>query len=123
MSVFEGETYFFCSQSCLERFRANPRQYLGSDSAGATSPHTPAPAVSRPVEYTCPMHPEVRQRGPGTCPTCGMALEPRTVTTDEDNPELKDMTRRFWVSLAFSAPLLIIAMLEHAEELRRRGRP
>jgi Cu+-exporting ATPase len=79
-SVFEGETYYFCSQSCLERFRANPKQYLGSHAISATSQHTPAPAASGAVEYTCPMHPEVRQHGPGTCPKCGMALEPASVT-------------------------------------------
>jgi Cu+-exporting ATPase len=64
------------------------------------------------VEYTCPMHPEIVRSEPGFCPICGMALEPRTVTTEEDNPELRDMTRRFWVSLALSAPLLFIAMAE-----------
>src|SRR5262249_2120943 len=64
------------------------------------------------VEYTCPMHPEIVRREPGFCPICGMALEPRTVTVEEDNRELRDMTRRFWVSLALSAPLLVLAMAE-----------
>jgi P-type Cu+ transporter len=148
-SVFEGETYYFCSKSCLERFTANPRRYTGLRSTGAAPQHTPAPAASGTVEYTCQMHPEVRQLGPGTCPKCGMALEPttvtaptahieytcpmhpeivrdepgfcpicgmalepRTATTEETNPELVDMTRRFWVSLALSAPLLLMAMAE-----------
>ena len=69
------------------------------------------PAAATRVEYTCPMHPEIVRPGPGSCPICGMALEPRTVTAqEEDNPELRDMTRRFWISLALTAPLLVIAM-------------
>jgi P-type Cu+ transporter len=64
------------------------------------------------VEYTCPMHPQIVRSEPGFCPICGMALEPRTVTSEEDNPELRDMIRRFWVSLAFGAPLLVLAMAE-----------
>ncbi|MBI3300969.1 MAG: copper-transporting ATPase, partial [Deltaproteobacteria bacterium] len=64
-------------------------------------------------EYTCPMHPEVRQRGPGSCPICGMALEPRTATGEEEvNPELVAMTRRFWINLILTAPILFLAMLE-----------
>jgi Cu+-exporting ATPase len=66
------------------------------------------PATRR--EYTCPMHPEIVRSEPGSCPICGMALEPRTVTVDEDNPELRHMTQRFWISLALTAPLLAIAM-------------
>jgi Cu+-exporting ATPase len=75
----------------------------------ALEPETPSAATH--VEYTCPMHPEIVRPGPGQCPICGMALEPRTVTAqEEENPELRDMTRRFWISLALSAPLLVIAM-------------
>jgi Cu+-exporting ATPase len=74
----------------------------------ALDPELPAP-VSK-IEYTCPMHPEIVRAGPGSCPICGMALEPRTVTLKEDNPELRDMTRRFWISVALTAPLLAIAM-------------
>jgi Cu+-exporting ATPase len=75
----------------------------------ALDPESPAlPATKR--EYTCPMHPEIVRAEPGNCPICGMALEPRTVTVEEDNPELRDMTRRFWISLALTAPLLAIAM-------------
>jgi Cu+-exporting ATPase len=77
----------------------------------ALEPETPV-ASSR-VEYTCPMHPQIIRPGPGTCPICGMALEPRTVTAvEQDNPELRDMTRRFWISLALTAPLLVIAMID-----------
>ena len=71
------------------------------------------PVAATRVEYTCPMHPEIVRPGPGSCPICGMALEPRTVTAqEEENPELRDMTRRFWVSLALTAPLLVIAMAD-----------
>jgi Cu+-exporting ATPase len=69
------------------------------------------PVASTRTEYTCPMHPQIVRPGPGTCPICGMALEPRTVTAkEEDNPELRDMTRRFWVGVALTVPLLAIAM-------------
>lgn len=74
----------------------------------ALDPESPLPATT--TEYTCPMHPEIIRAGPGNCPICGMALEPRTANIEEDNPELRDMTRRFWISLALTAPLLVIAM-------------
>ncbi|MQY63250.1 MAG: YHS domain-containing protein, partial [Calditrichaeota bacterium] len=76
----------------------------------ALEPETPHTETT--VEYTCPMHPEVVQQEPGACPICGMALEPRTVTKEEVNPELVDMSRRFWVSAAFTAPILLMTMLE-----------
>lgn len=75
----------------------------------ALEPAVPAPPLPRTV-YTCPMHPEVRQEGPGSCPLCGMALEPHAMETGEENPELRDMTRRFWVGLAFTAPLFALSM-------------
>src|SRR5208282_3865194 len=75
----------------------------------ALDPESPAIRASK-TEYTCPMHPEVVRAEPGHCPICGMALEPRTVTAEDDNPELLDMTRRFWISLALTVPLLVIAM-------------
>ncbi len=75
----------------------------------ALEPESPALPATK-TEYTCPMHPEIVRPGPGNCPICGMALEPRTVTVEEENPELRDMTRRFWISLALTAPLLAIAM-------------
>jgi Cu+-exporting ATPase len=75
----------------------------------ALDPESPAPAASK-TEYTCPMHPEIVRAGPGSCPICGMALEPRTVTVEKDDPELRDMARRFWISLALTAPLMAIAM-------------
>jgi P-type Cu+ transporter len=77
----------------------------------ALEPETPI--VAARIEYTCPMHPEIVRPGPGSCPICGMALEPRTITAhEEQNPELRDMTRRFWISLALTAPLLAIAMAD-----------
>ncbi len=104
-----GTTYWFCNPGCRERFIADPGRYL--------DPPKPAPTGQASAKdtriYTCPMHPEVRQVGPGSCPTCGMALEPLEVTADEGpNHELVDMTRRFWVSLALTVPGLALAMGE-----------
>ena len=137
-----GERYFFCSAHCLEVFRNDPASFLNR------APQQPAPIAIGRGEYTCPMHPEIRQAKsgscpkcgmglesasvtttatkieytcpmhpeiirdkPGACPICGMALEPRTVTLeDEENPELVDMTRRFWISLALSVPVFLIGM-------------
>ena len=105
--VYGGTTYAFCSPHCLEKFRADPAQYVAP--AHDTQAGTPAAATV----YTCPMHPEVRQQGPGTCPICGMALEPHTVSLEEEeNPELADMTRRFRSSLLLTVPLLLLAMSE-----------
>ncbi|MGH9175876.1 MAG: heavy metal translocating P-type ATPase, partial [Vicinamibacterales bacterium] len=97
-----GHTYYFCSNSCLEQFRADPERFI--DPAQAQK----AAAAAEPAaEYTCPMHPEIRQIGPGSCPICGMALEPVTVTLDDrPNEELEDMTRRFRWSLVLTAPIL-----------------
>jgi Cu+-exporting ATPase len=113
-----GTTYLFCSASCREEFAADPGRFL----EGERGRHgTPAAAI-RPEEragsgglYTCPMHPEIVRDRPGSCPICGMALEPRTVTLDDEaNPELAQMSRRFWIGAALAAPVVAIAMLEHA---------
>jgi Cu+-exporting ATPase len=104
---YNGATYYFCHQSCLERFRAAPEEFL--------NPALRAPAAApgaADAEYTCPMDPEVRQLGPGACPICGMALEPRVVTIAQSNPELDDMVRRFRVSLVLTAPILAVMILE-----------
>ena len=102
-----GRTYYFCSAHCQSKFEADPGQYL---QPGAERPAA-APADGEVVEYTCPMHPEVRQPGPGSCPICGMALEPVVVTADTGpSPELADMTRRFWVGVALSIPVLLLGM-------------
>ncbi len=83
---------------------------------GAAPPRRLDP--SQPVEWTCPMHPEIVRDAPGSCPICGMALEPRTITAEEqENPELRDMTRRFWVAVVLTVPLLVLAM---GRDARRR---
>ncbi|HEX3601572.1 MAG TPA: HAD-IC family P-type ATPase, partial [Lacipirellulaceae bacterium] len=150
----DGTTYYFCSKSCREKFAADPERFLHpadhkaephacgdhhegksavKERAGAIctcpmhpevrqsgpgtcpkcgmvlEPESPG-LVSERVEYTCPMHPEIVRDAPGTCPKCGMALEPRTVAGTEKNPELADMSRRFWVSVILSTPLFMLAM-------------
>jgi len=103
---YQGRQFYFCSQSCLEQFQASPQAFLTSPSDRITVPSADPGAL-----YTCPMHPDVRHRGPGVCPKCGMALEPLTVIQEEEtNPELRLMTRRFWLSLALTAPLIVIDM-------------
>ena len=138
----KGQTYFFCSQSCLDQFRASPDAFLDN------RPEVPATPADMAREYTCPMDPEVRQHGPGacpkcgmalepvdvapltrtewtcpmhpeivrdapgSCPICGMALEPRTVTLEESNPELEDMTRRFRWSALITVPILAFMVSE-----------
>ncbi len=102
----DGTTYYFCSDHCVHKFRADPDGYLSGEA------RTPAP-VKEGTKYTCPMHPEIVREGPGDCPICGMALEPMTVSAEEEeNPELIDMTRRFWVSAVLTLPVLLIAMGE-----------
>jgi Cu+-exporting ATPase len=103
-----GETYYFCSSGCAVKFQADPEKYLHPNTAPEPMQASPAQAQTG-VEYTCPMHPQVRQIGPGSCPICGMALEPVTFTrnsADEVNPEYTDMLRRFWLSVPPSAVLL-----------------
>ncbi|MBW7836008.1 MAG: heavy metal translocating P-type ATPase [Sphingomonadales bacterium] len=101
-----GVDYFFCSGRCRERFIADPESFLRP---AAVAEALPADAI-----YTCPMHPQVRQVGPGNCPICGMALEPETVSlADKPNPELLDMSRRFWVGLALTLPVVALEMAGH----------
>jgi len=110
-SVYQGRTYYFCSKGCVAKFEASPEKYLHP----AAQPEPMADeAAAAGIEYTCPMHPEVRQIGPGSCPKCGMALEPATLTlanVNEVNPEYIDMRRRFWFSAALTAPLLVLMYL------------
>jgi Cu+-exporting ATPase len=112
----EGRTYYFCNPGCLARFRADPAQFssVGKMRAGAAPPAAAAPApATAAAEWTCPMHPEIVRDGPGACPICGMALEPRAVTVAEPaNPELVDMARRLRVAVALTAPLLLATMAE-----------
>jgi len=142
-SQYRGETIYFCSLHCKAMFEANPAAYAAASpkpkavtAPGATyvcpmdpevrqdrpgacpkcgmalEPESPSVAVTK-TEWTCPMHPEIVRDGPGACPICGMALEPRTIALDDDNPELRDMTRRFWISAALTVPLVLFAMLRH----------
>jgi len=140
---YHEETYHFCSLGCAEKFQADPERYLKSKESTppavaatksegqveytcpmhpevlqlgpgscpkcgmALEPAALAPVVKK-VEYTCPMHPQIVRSEPGACPVCGMALEPRDVTGEESNPELVDMTRRFWISLALTLPTLLL---------------
>ncbi len=139
---YEGQNYRFCSRHCLDKFQVNPAAYIKADlaappvtilpaSGNYTCPMHPeirqsepgscpkcgmalerveaAPARTNAAEYVCPMHPEVVRNEPGSCPICGMALEPRNATV-EDNAELRDMTRRFWLSAALALPVFVMAM-------------
>ena len=121
-----GQTYYFCSQRCLEKFKADSSKYIKSAQAlpneeqRASSAAVPLPTGHPGVqpdsraEYVCPMHPEIVRSEPGNCPICGMALEPRTISAEpEENHELTDMTRRFWVGVALTIPVLVSAMAEY----------
>jgi P-type Cu+ transporter len=108
-----GATYVFCSSTCREKFLAEPARYLKPEASAP--PPKPAPAGTI---YTCPMHPEIRQVGPGACPICGMTLEPVTVTGDEGpSAELVDMTRRFWIGLGLAVPVIALEMGGHVTNL------
>src|SRR3989442_3457545 len=137
--TYQGREISFCSLSCRKKFEADPQRYLGNekappvatpagtkwmcpmdpeveaDKAGpcpkcgmALEPASPAPATR--IEWTCPMHPQIVRSEPGFCPICGMALEPRTVSIEEHNAELEDMSRRFWVTLVFTVPVFLLGM-------------
>jgi Cu+-exporting ATPase len=109
----EAATYYFCSAPCRDRFVAEPARFL----AAREPPSKPAPAGAI---YTCPMHPEIRQDHPGHCPICGMALEPDLATGAEGpSAELIDMTRRFWVALTLSIPVVALEMGGHLLDLHR----
>jgi Cu+-exporting ATPase len=132
----DGKAYFFCSKGCAERFQREPRKFLGAPGtagmqhqAHAPSGHPSATQASQPaqsqakpaqpgVRYTCPMHPQIVQLGPGSCPICGMALEPMDAFAEvEAHPEYDSMLRRFWVSSALSLPVLLLAMFGDALRL------
>src|SRR5262245_29368077 len=131
--VYKGTTYYFCSPGCREKFAADPERYVGRTDPHVRQPdqtdphvrHAPSrPAATTrthvghetgPMQWTCPMHPEIVTDAPGSCPICGMALEPRTISAVEHvNPELADMTRRFWISTALTIPVLLVAMADMA---------
>ena len=126
----DGRTYYFCSKHCAQKFQADPDRFTAPRGTATTRmptltvipppgdaspPRGPRPAQVEPgrVSYTCPMHPEIVRDRPGSCPICGMALEPMSVAAgDDDDHELVDMSRRFWFSLLFSIPLVLISMSE-----------
>jgi len=106
---YQGHTYCFCSAGCRTKFAADPQKYLGARQAET---------VPEGTIYTCPMHPQIRQVGPGSCPICGMALEPEIAGTEVGpNPELVDMTRRFWIGLVLSLPVVALEMGGHLTNL------
>src|SRR6266851_3079265 len=115
-SQYQGLTFSFCSLACKKKFDLNPAQYMQSDTelpllqpkSVAVPPAAGAPKVPASGEYTCPMHPQIVRDQPGSCPICGMALEPRNVTANASNPELDDMTRRFWIGVVLTIPLLAV---------------
>jgi Cu+-exporting ATPase len=110
---YQGKSYYFCNPRCREKFAAEPARYLAPPPAPPSpAAFTAAPAnAAAAVYYVCPMDPEIRQLGPGVCPKCGMALEPELpAPTDEQNPELADMLRRFWISAALTLPTVVLAM-------------
>ncbi|MGB8819501.1 MAG: heavy metal translocating P-type ATPase [Rhizobiaceae bacterium] len=110
-SIYNGKTYYFCGASCRTKFIANPGKYLAADA----SEDMAAEAVAK---YTCPMHPQIVADTPGSCPICGMALEPVTTTADSGpNPELAGMTRKFWVSAILTLPLFLLEMGAHLFDL------
>ncbi len=116
--TYAGRTYSFCSLKCQQKFAAEPQRYADPQPTETHQDHTAAPAAQEGMEYTCPMHPEVRQLGPGTCPKCGMALEPVMPALEkEENPELKDFTRRFWWSLPLTVIVTTLAMAGHSLQL------
>src|SRR6202047_3360134 len=148
--AFQGNTYYFCSKRCAERFTKEPEKFLsapgisgmetahsgetahavgavhrGSAAEAALtteapvgsqgSPQTTQTITAKSALYTCPMHPEIVQIGPGSCPICGMALEPRVVSLDDrPNPELADMSRRFWIAAVLGAPVFLTTMADMA---------
>src|SRR5579862_2770924 len=153
---YRGQTYYFCGPSCLQKFQAEPGKYTADASVTSSVSLTVKQGVTAPAaDYTCPMHPEVRQKGPGSCPKCGMALEPVSVAApkekieyvcpmhpqivrsepgscpicgmaleprsisaaEEKNPELVDMTRRFWADTVLTVPVLAVAMAEYLRPL------
>lgn len=143
-ATHNGTTSFFCSQGCVAKFKADPQKYLTSErkveklpksqtateytcpmhpevrqmgpgschKCGMAMEPTTMTAPAKRTEYTCPMHPEIVRSEPGHCPICGMALEPREITGEEANPELADMTRRFWISIALAVPMLALMAAE-----------
>ena len=104
--AYKGAIFHFCSQGCAAKFRTSPEKYAQNKSSASPSPTQAKSGLQG--GYTCPMHPQIVRDAPGSCPICGMALEPREVTAEHANPELADMTRRLWISIALAAPMLAL---------------
>ncbi|HEY6216082.1 MAG TPA: heavy metal-binding domain-containing protein, partial [Pyrinomonadaceae bacterium] len=99
---YQGKTYYFCNTHCLHRFQKDPESFLQK---------TEPKPVTKAGKYTCPMHPEIIRDGPGSCPICGMALEPLVASLEEEeNTELTDMTRRFWTAVILTTPVFVLGM-------------
>ena len=112
-AIHASYPYYFCSEGCRAKFVGDPGRYLNREARVMPPPTAPAGVI-----YTCPMHPQIRQVGPGTCPICGMTLEPVAVTAEAPpNRELADMTRRFWIGLALTAPVFLLEMGGHIPAL------
>jgi len=110
-AAYEGTSYYFCSENCRSKFLAEPTKYLGEV-------NTPTETAPPGTIWTCPMHPEIRRNEPGSCPICGMALEPELPTAETGpSPELQDMTRRFWVGSALALPVFVLEMTAHVIDL------
>src|SRR5450830_1339382 len=106
-AYYQGHTYYFCCAGCRTKFIADPQKYLSKEEKAAEP-------VTEGTIYTCPMHPQIRQPEPGACPICGMALEPEIATAEAGpNPELADMTRRFWIGLVLALPVMALEMGGH----------
>lgn len=119
---YKGEVFYFCSKGCLAKFQAHPGAYTPTASVDHSHRGVAPQAVnSSEIEYTCPMHPQIVQLGPGSCPICGMALEPKVVSLDtpEDTSELNEMTRRFWISLVLTTPIFLLETLDMLFEMNR----
>jgi Cu+-exporting ATPase len=112
----DGRPYYFCSAGCKTKFAADPQKYL----APKTVAPTIAPAAAAGTIYTCPMHPQIRQVGPGNCPICGMSLEPADASIEEDDTELRLMTRRLWIGVLLTLPIALMAMTEFVPGLHQR---
>ena len=111
-ALHEGQTYYFCNPKCLQKFTTEPQRYLRPEEAA------PASSIAPGTIFTCPMHPEIRQIGPGSCPICGMALEPAEVSLEDGpNHELIDMSRRMWIGLVLSLPVVALEMGGHLTSL------
>ena len=120
--MYRGATVYFCSLSCKGIFNENPKQYLSRIPKAPLGPPAASAAPIGPtsagVIYMCPMHPQIRRNAPGNCPICGMALEPLVATQEgASSPELRDMTRRFWIGAALAVPMVILEMAAHVPAL------